>query len=259
MSSKEQSVTLLRRNKRAQVAALQDVGFTDITEDSKASEFARRIKWAGGLLDICIACLRKADRKKFYFTLEEWDTLTLANKSRFVFRGLRVRAYGHSFVIAAQDCIDENLGTAFVWGPSGNVTDLPGRRLGELYDDYEAEDNTSLIIASLAETSVGCPAATAARSYKAFLQGEEDGLEYDDDTVWNLPAMGHLWIMYVLREEINAVFRAIWGSDAELQLTTYWSSDYLDATNRWLISISLGQIYYSGTTTGNRVRPISEE
>ena len=47
----EQSATLLRLNKQAQVAALNAVGFSDITENSRASEFGQRIKWAAGLLD----------------------------------------------------------------------------------------------------------------------------------------------------------------------------------------------------------------
>ena len=51
----EQSATLLRLNKQAQVAALNAVGFSDITENSRASEFGQRIKWAAGLLDLCLA------------------------------------------------------------------------------------------------------------------------------------------------------------------------------------------------------------
>ena len=49
----EQSATLLRLNKQAQVAALNAVGFSDVTENSRASEFGQRIKWAAGL-QICI-------------------------------------------------------------------------------------------------------------------------------------------------------------------------------------------------------------
>ena len=41
----EQSATLLRLNKQAQVAALNAVGFSDVTENSRASEFGQRIKW----------------------------------------------------------------------------------------------------------------------------------------------------------------------------------------------------------------------
>lgn len=57
----EQSATLLRLNKQAQVAALNAVGFSDITENSRASEFGQRIKWAAGLLDLNLACNRISD------------------------------------------------------------------------------------------------------------------------------------------------------------------------------------------------------
>lgn len=57
----EQSATLLRLNKQAQVVALNAVGFSDITENSRASEFGQRIKWAAGLLDLNLACNRISD------------------------------------------------------------------------------------------------------------------------------------------------------------------------------------------------------
>ncbi len=97
----EQSATLLRLNKQAQVAALNAVGFSDITENSRASEFGQRIKWAAGLLDLNLACNRISDNSKWYFTREEWDSLTVTNKQLFIKRGLRIRAHGHSFVISA--------------------------------------------------------------------------------------------------------------------------------------------------------------
>ena len=74
----EQSATLLRLNKQAQVAALNAVGFSDVTENSRASEFGQRIKWAAGLLDLHLACNRISDNSKAYFTAAEWNSLTLA-------------------------------------------------------------------------------------------------------------------------------------------------------------------------------------
>ena len=71
MSTKEQSATLLRLNKQEQVKALQAVGFADITENSRASEFPNRIKWAAGLLDMRVACNRISDNSKWYFTRME--------------------------------------------------------------------------------------------------------------------------------------------------------------------------------------------
>lgn len=258
MSSKEQSVTLLRINKRAQVEALRSLGFTDVSDDTKASEFAKRIKWAGGLLDITIACVRKADMRKFYFTKDDWDSLTRENKQKFIFRGVRVRAFARSFIIAAQDCLTASLGATFTWGASGIITDLNPKLRGAAYDDFASSENTSLIIATLGGTSAGCPAATACRNYKAFSQGD-DGVSEDDDTLWSLPSLGIMRIMYVLREEINAFFTEMYGRDSNLQNTAYWSSTYYDTTNRWYQHIGTGQIYFATTTTAYRVRPISEE
>lgn len=81
MSTKEQSATLLRLNKQEQVKALQSVGFTDVTDNTRASEFPQRIKWAAGLLDLCLACNRISDNSKAYFTAAEWNSLTAANNS----------------------------------------------------------------------------------------------------------------------------------------------------------------------------------
>lgn len=73
----EQSATLLRLNKQAQVAALNAVGFSDVTENSRASEFGQRIKWAAGLLDLHLACNRISDNSKAYLTPRH--TLLLPN------------------------------------------------------------------------------------------------------------------------------------------------------------------------------------
>lgn len=62
MASNEQSVTLLRMNKRAQVEALNSLGF-NLTEGARASQFPELVKWAAGLLDITLAANRKRDSK----------------------------------------------------------------------------------------------------------------------------------------------------------------------------------------------------
>lgn len=62
MASKEQSVTLLRRNKRAQVEALNSLGF-NLTEGARAADFPMFIKWGAGLLDVTVAANRKSDNK----------------------------------------------------------------------------------------------------------------------------------------------------------------------------------------------------
>lgn len=51
--NKEQSVTLLRQNKRKQVAALNALGFASVTVETRASLFDDYIKWARG----CSMCV----------------------------------------------------------------------------------------------------------------------------------------------------------------------------------------------------------
>lgn len=58
MASNEQSVTLLRRNKVAQVAALNALGF-NLAESARAADFPMYLKWGSGLLDVNIAANRK--------------------------------------------------------------------------------------------------------------------------------------------------------------------------------------------------------
>ena len=76
----EQSATLLRLNKQAQVAALNAVGFSDVTENSRASEFGQRIKSGAGLLNLHLSCTRISEYSQEFFTAAEMNPLTLVNK-----------------------------------------------------------------------------------------------------------------------------------------------------------------------------------
>lgn len=263
MSTKEQSATLLRLNKQEQVKALQAVGFTDITENSRASEFPKRIKWASGLLDLRVACNRISDNSRMYFTQEEWNALTPANKLKFIRRGLLVRAHSQSFVIAAQECYAEGLSTSFYWGGLGKTIDgLSSKVLGQMYTCFTGKEDTQLILDALKGTVSngveGAPAAEAAVAYKAFtLNG--DGLE--DDTEWFLPSSGHMMIMYRYRDQINEMLRAFWSSDS-MFLTDkyYWTSTYYDTTNAWTCELNTGRMLVQNkNTTLLHVRAIAKD
>ena len=47
-----ESALLLRMNKEEQVSVLQEIGFTNVNENTPASDIAKYIRWAGGLLDL---------------------------------------------------------------------------------------------------------------------------------------------------------------------------------------------------------------
>ncbi|MFT0348778.1 Vir protein [Bacteroides thetaiotaomicron] len=252
MSTKEQSATLLRLNKQEQVKALQAVGFADITENSRASEFPNRIKWAAGLLDMRVACNRISDNSKWYFTREEWNSLTPANKLKFIRRGLCIRAHSQSFVIAAQECYAGDLSSSFYWGGLGKTIDgLSAKMLGKMYTCFTGKEDTHLILDALKGTNSngveGAPAVEAAVAYKAFtLDG--DGLE--DDTEWFLPSSGQMMIMYRYRDQINEMLRAFWSSDSMLLTDKYyWTSTYYDTTNAWTCNLNTGHMTVQNKNT----------
>ena len=260
MSTKEQSVTLLRKNKQAQVAAFNAVGMVDVTENSRASEFAKRIKWAGGLLDICLAAQRKSDKSYWYFTKEEWDSLTYENKEKFIRRGLRVRAYGHSFVLAASDCSNADGTATFTWGPNKAVPDLNGRSCGTAYNDFAGARNSELIMAAVASGD-SCPAATAAAAYRAYSTAFGD--EIDDTSDWHLPGLGTLMTIYKCKAEIQAALEYFWYSGSLLSTADtgneYWSSTVLSTNEAFRMSIHTAFLQNVAKSTKLRVRAVCEE
>lgn len=265
MSTKEQSVTLLRKNKREQAAAFNAVGLKHVTENSRASEFGKYIKWAGGLLDICLAVQRYDDKTYHYFTREEWDSLTNANKSKFIKRGIRVRAYGHSFILAATDCTSAEGGMTLAWGNRVNVGELDNRSLGAAYNDFAGAANTEAIIAQLSGTTGsqnvnGAPAAEAAVAYKAYTQ-EFDGIE--DTSDWHLPGLGVLITIYRCKEQIQEALEYFWSAECKLSTNDnthyYWSSTEFDASSSFTFSNHWGSISAQNKDTLYLVRAVCEE
>lgn len=260
MSTKEQSVTLLRKNKLAQVKAFQSVGMSDVNESTRASEFADRIKWAAGLYDICLACKRISDGTDWYFTKEEWNTITNSNKALFVKRGLRIRAFGHSFVLAAQDCTTAEGDITMPWSNKVNVSELTNRLRGDAYRDFKGLENTELIIAQLSGTTgsqniIGAPAAECAKAYKAFT-AEYDGIE--DTSDWHLPALGVCIILYRIKPAVQEALAYFWSYESKLAIASLWSSTELDAENAWYVSMSSGVVSYSVKDTKYRVRAVCD-
>ncbi len=266
MSTKEQSVTLLRKNKQAQVAAFNAIGMRDVTEESRASEFAKRIKWAGGLLDICLAVQRYSDKSYWYFTKEEWDSLSNQNKQQFIKRGLRVRAYSHSFILAANDCFDADGNSIMAWGNRKNVEDLDQRSCGAAYNDFAGAENTEMILASMSgetgnQNITGAPAAEATKLYKAYTE-EYDGIE--DTSDWHLPGLGVLLVVYKCKNEIQEALEYFWSADCLLSKSTtnhyYWCSTEYSTEYAFALSFHYG--YISATQykeTKHRVRAVCEE
>lgn len=203
-----ESALLLRMNKEEQVSVLQEIGFTSVNENTPASDIAKYIRWAGGLLDLSFATIRIEDGVNVFFTAEEWNSLSANNRSKYLRIGVRIRADRRQFVIAKSDCTDDIGGRTFKWGAYG--TDIRGvKNYGNgnqgLYETTDGKQNTDAIIEATAGVKdnsgvVGAPAAEAAKSYKACTL-ELDGLE--DKTEWYLPSEGELIIIAKYKTEIN--------------------------------------------------------
>lgn len=252
MASNEQSVTLLRQNKRAQVDALNSLGF-EMTEGARAADFPDMVKWGAGLLDLTVAANRVSDNKRFFFTIQEWQSLTATEQAKFQLRGIRVRACAQSFIIAP-DTINNK-----AWGNTGvQIPDLHSySSQRDLYFYYNAVEETRIVAEAYegqTGTVLGAPAAEAALAYKAFTQ-ERDGLE--DTSEWCLPTPAHLMIMGRWRTEINAAFSAVWSPDFRLQESAHWSCGRWDTTNVYAIWFNSGdRLSYDNSTTLKAVRPV---
>ena len=108
-----ESALLLRMNKEEQVSVLQEIGFTSVNENTPASDIAKYIRWAGGLLDLSFATIRIEDGVNVFFTAEEWNSLSANNRSKYLRIGVRIRADRRQFVIAKSDCTDDIGGRTF--------------------------------------------------------------------------------------------------------------------------------------------------
>ena len=256
MASNEQSATLLRRNKRAQVEALNSLGF-NLTESARAADFPMYIKWASGLLDLNVAANRKSDNKRFFFTIEEWQSLSAAEQDLFLLRGIRIRACSVSFIIAPDSF------TQKAWGSRDiTISDIHSyKAMRDLYTYHNAYEETTLIANAHknATTSgiVGAPAAETALAYKAFTL-ERDGLE--DTSQWALPAPAHLLIMFRWKHEIDTAFSAVWSPDFKLLPAIHWSCGQWSDSEVFYLAMQYGGIVFIGSPISlYAVRPICED
>lgn len=264
MANNEQNITGLLLAKREQVKALQELGFGDITESSRASLFAERIRWAAGLLDIRVAADRKRDGKKFYFTVSEWQTIDNAGRSEeFMLRGLRVRADGLSFVMAMQFYKNKE------WGSRSTVSDLIafGGNTGVWGHQDVARFNANILdyyAGRDADGVVGAPAAEAAHGYHAYLEGDGvtvGGTAIDDQTEWLLPDAAQALAIYRYRKAIDTVIAQVWGNAFTLEKSVdiIWTCCQYDANSAYRLSVLSGRFYTESKITPYSVIPVSEE
>jgi len=251
MANNKQTVTLLRKNKQEQVAVLQELGFKNVTESTKASLFPIYTKWANGLLDCTIAANRSSDGKAFYFTTDEWNLLTNTQKAEYLVRGVRLRSHGMSFVVAISAM------TGAPWGAAKDVANVPNfTGSTEIYTDRNAEEYNSTIVA--AQSGDGNTAIELCNSYKAFT-AEIDGLE--DTSKWVMGTVAHYMEVHRFRGVIDECLVAVFGTATHLLRGTTMTCCEYSASSMWCVDLTSGRVYYdySKTATTYNYLPISIE
>jgi hypothetical protein len=262
MDKNNANAMLLRLNKQDQISALQSIGFTVVNENTPASDIAKYIRWAGGLLDLSLATLRIEDGRQVFFTASEWNSMSANNRSKYIRIGIRLRAECRQFIIAKSDCIDAGGAKTFKWGGYGiDIRGLKNYGNGNqgLYDTFDGKENTDVIIETLAGVrdslgTVGAPAAEAARAYRGCTL-ESDGIE--DTTVWNLSAQGELMLMAKYKLQINELITSMFGSQNIITTDWYWSSIEYDSANAWYVNMTYGYVNANYKNSTGRVRPVS--
>ena len=229
---------LLRLNKEMQVDALHEIGFPEVTFDTPLSEIAEYIRWAGGLRDLRIACVKNADSSMNYFTGDEWAALSANAKSQYSKLGVCIRARKRELIVAAADCVNASGGSTLQFGAYGidlkGVTNYAAGNVG-LYDITTGKEDTLAVIEQTrgktdSQGITGAPAAEAAWNYKA---NSKDPLQ------WYLPSVAELRLICEFKTEINAFLTKYFGGGT---ITTdwYWSSTEMNSTQSWYVHMAYG-------------------
>ena len=251
MTEAEKSALLLRINKEKQIAALKEAGIELDIETATGTDIANAMKWAGGLLDLCVAAYHKAQKKIVYFTKEEWENLSSNNRYAYITLGIRIRVYSQQWIISKENLTNDSGGYTHQWAVQ-NVWDIDELKNygnpndGRVFEDYDGEGNTDKIVAYAKTNNRSHPAAERVRAYSLSSNDPAAGKYY-------LPSIAQMRTMTKYRDEIDEMMTLISGST--LIKDWYWSSTEFSSNVAWGVYVSGGGINYYGKTTSGRVRP----
>lgn len=268
MASNAQVVQKLRDVKDAQVQALIDTGFKDLSTSMRATLFPEYIQWANGLLSIDLAVNRKTDNQEFYFKLldestintssanissavtNEWAQLSAEEQGKFLIRGIRIRSHHQSFVMAANRFANSSWGNSTLTVTKTQHTDAP-----KVHADHDAEELTTAILSAHDTASYEAPAARAVREYKAFLK--EGGDEQDDNSVWSLPTINQTWEIYRYHIALQNILTALWG------ITFNWGNTHTcqsySASQFWRVNTQMGELWTENKSSSLIIVAISNK
>ena len=255
MSTNKEAL-LLRLNKEMQVQALNEIGFPEVTFETPMSEFKEYIKWAGGLRDLRIACVKISDGTVSHFTGEEWSAMSANGKAQYSKLGVTIRARKMEFIIAAADCVNSDGGATFKFGAYGvdlkNVKNYGAGNVGLYEVGYGFEDTLAAIEQQAGKTDSqnikGVPACEAAWNYKANAH---------DPLQWFLPSVAVDRLIAEYKLEINA-FLTKFFNGGTITGDWYWSSTEINSTQSWYEYMNYGHSYsYTGRNNSHRVRAVA--
>ena len=224
MNDRNKSAVLLKLNKEAQVQALRELGFTDVTNSTPLSEIAEYMRWAGGLRDIRLAAYHREQQITVGLTREEWAAMSSNVRTKYVKLGLWIRCDRTEFIIAAEDCKNAGGTYDFKWGGYGvdlrGVQNYAAASVG-LYDVRTGEADTLAAVTQLngytdSQNIVGAPACEAAWNYQVTND--------DPNRQWYLPSITQLWLCSKYRTQIHEAFALFFSSSSNFAATAYWSS-----------------------------------
>lgn len=237
---------LMKQSKADLVAALHEVGVPQATVETPLSEITKLMRWAGGLRDVTLACVSRADGKQAFFTRAQWDSLSVTAKGSYIRIGVRVRAERTQFIVAKSDAVSETGTGSMAWQPSvSSYTDVPGltnfAANPAMFRDLDGESNTDKILAWATESGISHPAAKQARAYKAATIADGG---YNDPTKWSLAAIGQMLIIYKYLLEINAELEYFFGASAKIAIDWYWSSTEYSSSDAGYVAMNYGYVKY---------------
>lgn len=255
MSANKEAL-LLRFNKEIQVEALHEIGFKEVTFATPLSEITEYIKWAGGLRDLRLACVKIADGSMKYFTGEEWVALSANAKSLYSKLGVCIRARKREFIIAATDCVNASGESMFKFGAYNidlkGVANYGAGNVG-LHDIATGKEDTLAVIEQTAgktdsQGTTGAPAAEAAWNYKAAL---------NDPLQWYLPSITELRLIAEYKTEISS-FLTKYFNGGTFSSEWYWSSTEIAPLQSWPVYMGYGGSYnYGNRKESYRVRAVA--
>lgn len=252
-----QEAQLLRDNRSALVAQLNDLGFADVNDNTPLSVIADYMRWAGGLRDLRLAVINKSTGAYADYSEDEWAALSASAKASCVKLGIRIRAERQDFIISKENVLRSTGSTDMPWCGSyvdvKNLTNYGEGSTGHL-KDIDGKANTDLILAHGAANNIKFEAAEQARAYKASTVADGG---FEDPTEWSLPAIGQLWLLYKYRTKINAALTAFFGSAYIINDAWYWSSSEYSSSTAWNVAMNYGTVNYTGKTNTNRVRAVA--